>query len=246
MLPANIRAVFFDAGHTLIEPTVAPLEVYYREAKLLDASLPREEFLSWAAAQWPLLNPAFRSKEPDLSTSEAAEKAAWHGFTWQIATAFPRLLQAHQDWHTRLVRYFDAPSAWKFMAGVPEVLQLLRTRGMVIGIVSNWHSVLHDILRGLGLMEFCDFVLTSAEAGYKKPHSEIFYTALRRAGATPEDTIHVGDSWDDDVMGALAVGIHPIYLERRAQPGAQGGTRDVGGTHDVPSIPCLTAFFPLR
>ena len=47
-----------------------------------------------------------------------------------------------------------------------------------------------------------------------KPHREIFDEALRLSGCTTDDAVHIGDSYDTDVMGARGAGIHPVLLHR--------------------------------
>jgi len=49
---------------------------------------------------------------------------------------------------------------------------------------------------------------------YEKPHPKIFEEALRRAGTKPAETIHVGDSYEADVVGARNAGITPILIDR--------------------------------
>lgn len=47
-----------------------------------------------------------------------------------------------------------------------------------------------------------------------KPHREIFDEALRVSGCTSSEVIHIGDSYDTDVVGARGAGIRPILLLR--------------------------------
>ena len=47
-----------------------------------------------------------------------------------------------------------------------------------------------------------------------KPHREIFDEALRVSGCTPGEVVHIGDSYDTDVMGARSAGIRPVLLLR--------------------------------
>lgn len=54
-----------------------------------------------------------------------------------------------------------------------------------------------------------------------KPHREIFDEALRCAGCSPEEAVHIGDSFDTDVAGARAAGIRPILL-LRGRTGREG------------------------
>ena len=49
--------------------------------------------------------------------------------------------------------------------------------------------------------------------GFEKPDPRIFHHALRVAGASPETTLHVGDLYDADVVGARAAGVHALLLD---------------------------------
>lgn len=48
-----------------------------------------------------------------------------------------------------------------------------------------------------------------------KPHKELFEKALEVSGCRADEAVHVGDSYQSDVLGALAVGIKPILIERK-------------------------------
>ena len=105
-------------------------------------------------------------------------------------------------------------------ADVRPALQDARARGQRLVVVSNWDVSLHDVLRALGLEPLLDAILTSAEAGVRKPAPAIFEQALALAAAgTPEaiepgEAIHVGDSLEEDVAGARAAGIEPVLVRR--------------------------------
>ena len=57
-------------------------------------------------------------------------------------------------------------------------------------------------------------VVYSGEAGFEKPHPGIFESALARLGCEPEEVLHVGNDRRRDVVGALAVGMRAVHLER--------------------------------
>jgi putative hydrolase of the HAD superfamily len=110
----------------------------------------------------------------------------------------------------RFTAYPDAPPA----------LARLRERGVALVVVSNWDVSLHALLREVGLAGMVDGVVTSAEVGRPKPGREIFDAALALAGSSARGTLHVGDSVEHDVRGALAAGIRPTLLCREgAEPG---------------------------
>ena len=204
------RAVFFDAGFTLLEP-IDPIPVAYRrEAIALGIELPSPAFEDHLSVAWETM---MHDGRGGLESSDDLERAAWHRFTANVARPFPELARDHEAWLARLFDHFDSPTAWRPLDGAIDVLTELKTRGTIVGVVSNWHSVLHPILAGHDdLFRRLDFILTSAETGRKKPHSHMFETALARAGVRAHEAAHVGDSQRDDIDGANAVGITAIQL----------------------------------
>ena len=115
----------------------------------------------------------------------------------------------------------DALLASLRFAAFPDVRPALvaaRSRGQRLVVVSNWDVSLHGVLRALQLESLLDGILTSAEAGARKPVPGIFEQALALAGVGPGETVHVGDSLDEDVAGARNAGIEPVLIRR--QPGA--------------------------
>jgi HAD superfamily hydrolase (TIGR01549 family) len=101
-------------------------------------------------------------------------------------------------------------------------------------VVSNWDCSLADWLRGAGLLEHVDAVVTSAEVGVAKPARAIFEHALELAGAQPADAVHVGDSLENDVAGALAAGIRPVLVARDGF--APAGVETIRSLTELPSL----------
>jgi putative hydrolase of the HAD superfamily len=64
--------------------------------------------------------------------------------------------------------------------------------------------------------------VTSAQVGVRKPSPEIFAAALRMVRAEPWETLHVGDSVNEDVSGARQAGIEPVLISRDGTAGAPG------------------------
>lgn len=209
---ADVDAVTFDAGYTLVHPVRSVPEVYWDAARTLGVELDRVEFECRMRSCWPRLNTDYRSGRNDLRSSEELERAAWRDFTRDVAAPYPALTACHSEWLTALVKYFDCPTAWRAAESAVDVLAELRRRGQRIGVVTNWHSAVHGILDAHGLATHCHAIITSAEAGRKKPHPEIFQAALKRLDITANRAIHIGDSLEDDIHGAQACGIRAIRL----------------------------------
>lgn len=216
------RVVFFDAGFTLVEPVTPIPDVYWREARRWCDEAHQEAFRTRLKEEWPNVVRDYRSKYPDFESSEELEREAWRRFTHAVAAPFPELRARQDEWLERLFDHFDEPSAWKPVEGVQAVIERLDREGCRMGVVSNWHGALHAILKGHGLSDAMTFVLTSAEVGRKKPHERMFLTALERAGEHPSRAVHIGDSWEEDVLGARASGLDAIHFNHPASMRTQG------------------------
>jgi HAD superfamily hydrolase (TIGR01549 family) len=90
----------------------------------------------------------------------------------------------------------------------------LRDAGLSVGLISNTNRDLDEVLDAFDLRHLVDGVVTSAQVGLFKPAREIFAAALACIGAEARDTVMVGDSYRDDVEGALAAGLSAVLLDR--------------------------------
>jgi HAD superfamily hydrolase (TIGR01549 family) len=95
------------------------------------------------------------------------------------------------------------------------VLGVLRATGLKIGLLSNSARDLDEFVSHHGLV--VDAVLTSSAHGKTKPHAAIFRRMLELLGAEPDEAVMVGDTFEDDVEGALAIGMRAILVDREGR-----------------------------
>jgi len=117
-----------------------------------------------------------------------------------------------------------ARQVWKMAMTVPKdftpfddtvpALKQLRETGYKLGVITNLRRDLDELCERVGLSPYLDFKVGSEEAGMEKPHPAIFTAALKQAGAAPQEVVHVGDQIRSDVMGAQAVGMHAVLIDR--------------------------------
>jgi putative hydrolase of the HAD superfamily len=100
-----------------------------------------------------------------------------------------------------------------FDDAAPALAQL-RALGLRLVCVSNWDVSLPEVLTRCGLDGALDAVVTSAEAGSRKPDPAIFQPALRLAGCSAAEALYVGDTPAEDVVGARAAGIPALLIDR--------------------------------
>ena len=213
--PQAIQAVFFDVGFTLLEAspsipilvrdimerrgTPVPLDCLERSfpaAESLFGKLAREAPHTWGdeleiAHIWrryfvELLRPCYGEADDSALDSAAAD----------------------------LQQAFDQATNYALYPDVEPTLTALHARGLKLGVISDWGIALGLIMRHFGLTRFFDFAVISATARRAKPDPELYRLALDRADVVADYAIHVGDSYVRDVLGARALGIHPVLIDR--------------------------------
>ena len=86
---------------------------------------------------------------------------------------------------------------------------------MLIGLLSNSSRDLGEFVVHHGIA--ADALLTSHAHGKTKPHGSIFRAMLDQLGTAPDETVMVGDTIEDDIHGAEAVGMRAVLLDREGR-----------------------------
>lgn len=102
----------------------------------------------------------------------------------------------------------------KVYPDVEPVLKTLRKVGIKIALVSNASHFANKVIRETGLVKYFDAVAISYQVGYEKPNPKIFAEALKKIRIMPHHAVHVGDTYETDIVGARLAGVYPILLDR--------------------------------
>ena len=105
-----------------------------------------------------------------------------------------------------------SPRIVRLVPGTMELLDYLKPKYHLHLITNGFQEVQHTKLSGSGLEPYFETLTVSEEVGVKKPNPEIFYYALRKANATTEESIVIGDEMAVDINGARAAGIDQIFF----------------------------------
>lgn len=161
-------------------------------------------------------DPHARRKLDDLKVIGATTDASrgWFFFDLILAQAgvapCDGTAAALADLHT----YHTASNLWEYVPDeILPPLEALRRRGLRIVVVSNANGTLRAHLDRIGMTARFDIVLDSADEGVEKPDPRFFEIALEKSGASRDTTIHVGDLYYVDVVGARAAGLRGILLD---------------------------------
>ena len=95
-------------------------------------------------------------------------------------------------------------------------LEILVSHGHDLGVISNADLDLYKQLSRMKLLSFFKYPMTSYEANSYKPTKSIFLKALRLAHCTSDNAVMVGDSMENDIVGASNVGMMTILIDRKS------------------------------
>jgi HAD superfamily hydrolase (TIGR01549 family) len=228
MLPTPLTTVLFDLDDTLFDhaataraalaataagrPTLhgVPLEdLYQRYSELLEEMHPRVMTgeIPYLVAREQRFQRLLSPYEGELSGAASQQVAEQHYGHYQ------RLRQP--------------------VAGALALLQRLKPTHKIGIVTNNRTAEQREKLRFLGMDTLVDALITSEDVGVLKPDPAIYQVALQRLQASPAQTVMVGDNWSADVLGALAVGIRPVWLNR------------FGAARLLPHVAELTSLEPL-
>jgi putative hydrolase of the HAD superfamily len=208
-----IRAVFFDAGATLLYPDPPVEEVYARVFADEGARFTPGRLRDALTATWIEVQ---REKPGDRYGGVGGEPDFWRDFLGRVR----RRLDGgplSEDAFARLARHFRDPGVWAVYPDVAPVLEALAANGLALAIVSNWDSYLPQLLERRGLAGYFRTVSVSAIEETGKPGAEIFRRTCARVGVSAGETLHVGDSLRDDFEGARGAGLQALLLDRRGE-----------------------------
>ncbi|HXG56059.1 MAG TPA: HAD family hydrolase [Vicinamibacterales bacterium] len=115
---------------------------------------------------------------------------------------------------TELYGYHQQSNLWEHMPDdVLPALRAMRALGLQLVVVSNANGTIEALAGRLGITDCVGCVLDSFVEKVEKPDPRFFEIALDRSGAARESTIHVGDLYEVDVVGARAAGIEAVLLD---------------------------------
>ena len=158
---------------------------------------------------------------------------------------FLPLLRPGSDFATERAAV-DAAGRWPFCEeqdlypDVVDCLQALRSAGWRVVVGGNQPGHVQQLVTELELP--VDLVTSSGELGVEKPDPEFFRRLAGRAGAAPEQCVHVGDRVDNDVVAARAAGLTAVHLRRgpwgvlHADDPALTGVPQLDGLAELPGL----------
>ncbi len=210
---AGIAAVCFDVGGTLLHMDPPPEVIFADLCRMVGV-----EMTPAAAAA------AYQRAEPWFGAHSELYATTPEQFWFEGNRVLLETLAVTADLDRRAAfitaEFAKRQTDWRIYPEVAETLAALRRRGLRLGVVSNWDPGLEHLLARLDLRAVFSVIIGSADVGVAKPDPRIFRLATEALGVAPEQTLHVGDLYDYDIVGARTAGLIPVLVERHTQRGS--------------------------
>jgi putative hydrolase of the HAD superfamily len=209
------QVIFFDAMGTLFGLKQSVGDIYAAIAAShgveVDAGRLNQAFYQRFKAAPPL---AFG----ELTLADLASKEYdWWKTLAQAVFAHSDRLSCFPDfdaYFNELYHYFATPDPWQIYPDVMPFLTACQTPPLSVSVISNFDSRLLAILDQLGLTPYFDRIFISSQCLTAKPDRQIFQQALNHHQITPAQAWHIGDSHQEDYLGAQDVGIQAVLIKR--------------------------------
>jgi putative hydrolase of the HAD superfamily len=200
----QLRAVLFDVDFTLAKPgpDLGP-DGYRRLGELHGLELDPDRYAEARTAALETLE-----RHPELRHDEEL----WFAFTERIIRGMGGDSDAARDLAIEMTRLWENSENFDLYDDVLPVIAELRAHGLKLGLVSNSGRELEDFVAHHALDVDC--AITSRAHGFTKPHPTIFQAALELLGVQPAEAAMVGDSVEDDIEGARALGMRAFLIDR--------------------------------
>jgi len=200
-----IETIFLDAGGVLVWPN------WQRVADTL-----RAHGVAADAARLAAADPRARVviDRQDAVSSSDDQRRGWSLFELVFDEAgIPRSDDVRAALE-EVQQYHRTENLWEHVPPfVKPALRDLKAAGYRLVIVSNSNGTLHHLFDRLGLTPLVDVVFDSQLERVEKPDRRFFDIALERSGANRDSTVHVGDLYHVDVLGARGAGLEAVLID---------------------------------
>ena len=173
-------------------------------------------------------------RHPELEHDEEV----WVAFTERIVRGMGGDADEARACALEMTRAWEQAENFELYEDVLPVLAELRRLGLGIGLVSNTGRDLDAFVAHHRLD--VDAAISSGAFGRTKPHASIFQAALVLLGVEPHEAAMVGDSPEDDVEGARALGMRGLLVDREGRYPEWGDER-LDDLRELPAVLRLDA-----
>jgi putative hydrolase of the HAD superfamily len=230
------RAVFFDAGETLLSPHPSFAELFAdvlaQRGTHVDLERVDEARVAVGANFDDLVAQA---GVKTWSTSPKLSRRFW-GVIYGVMFEHLGIEDPEGALFQGLYERFTRFESYRLFDDVLPTIHAIRATGIVVGLISNFEEWLEEMLTAWEVTKLFEPIVISGREGVEKPDPAIFRLAVERAGVAAEHSIYVGDHPRIDAAAAEAVGMASILIDRRGHHPSHEGFRVSGLDEILPLI----------
>jgi putative hydrolase of the HAD superfamily len=230
--PVTYRAVFFDAGETLLSAHPSFPELLSQVLRQEGHDVHPEDVRGIVKPVTERFLRAAREREMWSLSSERSRRF-WKDIYAILLGALA--IPLTEELFDRLYSTFTTVENYKLFPDVEPALEELHRAGLKLGVISNFEEWLERLLGALNVTRFFDVRVISGAVGFEKPDPQIFRIALEQAGVQAAESVYIGDNPYFDVEPAASLGMHAVLLDRRDRYPNHAGPR-ISSLAELPAM----------
>ncbi|MDA1329897.1 MAG: HAD family hydrolase [Chloroflexi bacterium] len=212
--PGKLQAVIFDLDDTLRVNDPHAHIFFHDFVRTLGLNLRQDalhDSFRWAHEYWATSDDMLA----DLQAHNGMEDTFWQAYTRRHLNALgleaSKIDELADEVHQHMRGTYKPKS--QLVPGALETLNLLRSRGHQVGVVTNRSRPIYQEIHDLELDLHLDFFITAGQVGAFKPQKELFEGVLNLIHLSADEVLYVGDNYFADVLGAEQAGIQAVLLD---------------------------------
>lgn len=242
---SRLRLITFDVTDTLLKFKVSPGK-QYEEIGAMYGIISDEKTLSDNfKVNWRKMT----KEHPNFGLYSGLGWENWwkknvnHTFKDSVRDVSEKQLNAIAQ---HLIHIYKTSTCWQHCYGALNFLSYIRSRGIPMGVISNFDPRLSELLNNVKIKHFFNFIITSYEVGAEKPDKTIFEKAVSVSKINhlkPDECLHIGDKPLLDYNGARNSGWHAIVVNNTHFEDLRKQYPSLDSQHLYPSLYHLHKYF---
>lgn len=203
-----IKAVFFDFGGTLAVNNKS-FEDFFVDGLAhfsIDATKEQLKRVFVSDSMMPIKRLVFKDDEEGV-------KDFWNHVYLAVWEVFGKN-ENGREFAQHMWKAHLAKDSYDLYDDTKAVLDVLESRGIPLGILSNFDKSILDKLEYLELKKYFKYIYCSSGLGFSKPNPEAFLSVCKLSGFQPNEILYVGDDVENDYHPCVAIGIRSVIIDR--------------------------------
>lgn len=206
----KVKHLYFDLDHTLWDFETNSKSAFEKILTPRDFPFHLDKFME---IYTPLNHQYWKAyRENKITTSELRYKRLHSSFqALEVSISDTQILEISEAYIEELSNFTA------LFPNTLEVLNTLKQRFRMHIITNGFDQVQHKKIKHSGLESFFETITTAEAVGFKKPNPTIFSFARKQVGASAEESIMIGDSYEADILGGIQDGMQAIHFNSHAE-----------------------------